>query len=86
VTPVLDMSEAPRDAQQIAAGAFMTVDGIVQPAPGVRFSEGANFPAPSPEPGQDTKEILRRLGHAPAAIDAFIRSGAVAAAAPRETQ
>ena len=84
VTPVLDMSEAPRHPQQIAAGAFITVDGIQQPAAGVRFpAASANMPSPSPEPGQDTKEILRRLGYDPAAIDELIKVGVIAAASPR---
>ncbi|MHB1205238.1 MAG: CaiB/BaiF CoA transferase family protein [Rhodospirillaceae bacterium] len=84
VTPVLDMGEAPRHPQQVAAGGFITVDGIAQPASGVRFSAApANLPSPSPEPGQDTKEILHRLGYTAAVVEEFIKSGVVAAASPR---
>jgi alpha-methylacyl-CoA racemase len=78
------MGEAPDHPQQIAAGGFITVDGIRQPAPGVRFSASpADTPSPSPEVGQDTKEVLRRLGYTPAAIDELLNAGVVAAASPR---
>jgi alpha-methylacyl-CoA racemase len=36
--PVLDMAGAPRHAHMIARNAFVTVDGIVQPAPAPRYS------------------------------------------------
>ncbi|MDV7352788.1 CaiB/BaiF CoA-transferase family protein [Rhodococcus oxybenzonivorans] len=38
VTPVLDFSEAPRDAHFVERGTFAEIDGVVQPAPSPRFS------------------------------------------------
>ena len=39
VTPVLDMSEAKLNDHNLARGAFIDIDGFVQPAPSPRFSE-----------------------------------------------
>lgn len=36
--PILSMAEAPSHPQAVARGAFVTVEGIVQPAPAPRFS------------------------------------------------
>ncbi|MEO8937982.1 MAG: CaiB/BaiF CoA-transferase family protein [Burkholderiaceae bacterium] len=45
--PVLDWSEAPRHPHNVARGTFVTVDGVIQPAPAPRFSRSANAtPAP----------------------------------------
>ena len=45
--PVLDWDEAPRHPHNVARGTFVTVDGVVQPAPAPRFSRtAATTPAP----------------------------------------
>ena len=41
LAPVLDLDEAPRHPHCTARGTFMSVDGIVQPAPAPRFSRTA---------------------------------------------
>jgi alpha-methylacyl-CoA racemase len=40
--PVLDWDEAPRHPHNVARGTFVTVDGVVQPAPAPRFSRTGN--------------------------------------------
>ena len=63
VAPVLDMSEAPRHPHNQARETFVTVDGVLQPAPAPRFSATpAAEPSPPPPPGRDTNEILTWLG------------------------
>ncbi|MET0961496.1 MAG: CaiB/BaiF CoA-transferase family protein [Noviherbaspirillum sp.] len=61
--PVLDWDEAPQHAHNQARQTFVTVDGVLQPAPAPRFS---GTPAPPPRaaaPGPDERErILRDWG------------------------
>ncbi len=63
VAPVLDMTEAPRHPHIQARETFVTVDGVLQPAPAPRFSvTPAEKPPPPPSPGRDTNGILTWLG------------------------
>lgn len=63
VTPVLDMDEAPAHPHNAARGAFVTLDGVTQPAPAPRFSGTPTAaPAPAPLVGAHTDEILADLG------------------------
>lgn len=63
VTPVLDMTEAPRHPHNKARETFVTVDGVLQPAPAPRFAATpVATPSPPPPPGRDTDEILAWLG------------------------
>jgi alpha-methylacyl-CoA racemase len=39
VTPVLSLTEAPRDPHNVARSTFVEIDGVVQPGPTPRFSE-----------------------------------------------
>jgi alpha-methylacyl-CoA racemase len=47
--PVLSMSEAPDHAHAVARGSFVTVDGVVQPAPAPHYSGTALAPPRSPK-------------------------------------
>jgi alpha-methylacyl-CoA racemase len=78
VTPVLDMSEAPHHAQHVEARGFVDVEGVIQPAPGVRFSRTElSAPHPAPARGANTQAILSELGFSPAEITGLSASGAV---------
>jgi alpha-methylacyl-CoA racemase len=65
--PVLDMSEAPDHPHNKAREAFITIEGIRQPAPAPRFSRTATAtPGRPPTPGEHADEILADWGVAPA--------------------
>ena len=49
VTPVLDFDEAPADPHNADRGAFVTVEGVVQPAPAPRYSRSAPATPRQPE-------------------------------------
>ena len=76
--PVLSFEEAPQHRHARERGAFVTIDGVVQPAPAPRFDRTpAGHPRPAPEPGQHTDELLLEAGFSPAEI-AALRSAGVA--------
>jgi alpha-methylacyl-CoA racemase len=62
-SPVLSLGEAPDHPHARARGAFVTIDGVIQPAPAPRFSRTMP-PPPSPPalPGAHTAEVLAELG------------------------
>jgi len=60
VAPVRSLAEAPADPQLHARGAFAEIGGVLQPLPSPRFSRTpAAVPAPPPQPGAHTDEVLR---------------------------
>ena len=70
--PVLSISEAPLHAHAQARGAFITLDGVVQPAPAPRFGRSVpDAPRPTPQVGQHTEEVLAEAGFTPAEIEAL---------------
>ncbi|MGX7727541.1 CaiB/BaiF CoA transferase family protein [Rhodococcus sp. 5G237] len=63
VTPVISLADAPRHPHNVARKNFVTVDGMVQPAPGPRFSRSRQSPPTSlPLLGMHTDAVLSRLG------------------------
>jgi alpha-methylacyl-CoA racemase len=81
--PVLAFAEAPQHAHALAREAFVTLDGVPQPAPAPRFSRTpAAVPRRAPAAGEHTRAVLREAGLADAAIDALLASGAARQAAP----
>ena len=79
VTPVLDLSEVPKHPQQVAAGAFIDIDGVQQPAPCPRFSVNHQTPfGLAPGIGAHTAEILKEIGYTAADIDRLGRAKAIA--------
>jgi alpha-methylacyl-CoA racemase len=75
-TPVLRLREAPNHAHSVSRGAFVEIEGVVQPAPAPRFSRtGLEVPSPPGLPGQHTREVLASLGLSPPAIDELTQSG-----------
>ncbi len=77
VAPVLTFGEAPGDPHARARHAFVTVDGVTQPAPAPRFSRtpGAVRHG-SPERGHGGRAALADWGFDPAAIAALVGLGA----------
>jgi alpha-methylacyl-CoA racemase len=68
--PVLDLHEAPGHAQNLSRDNFIDVDGVLQPAPGPRFSRTAASVCSGPAtPGQHTEEILEAWGVPQALIE-----------------
>jgi alpha-methylacyl-CoA racemase len=64
--PVLTPLEAPEHPHARARNAFVTLDGVRQPAPAPRFSATpGRVRHPPPEPGRDTDELLHERGFSP---------------------
>ena len=69
--PVLSMQEAPQHAHAKARGAFVEIDGVVQPGPAPRFDRSVPpVPRPAPRTGEHTEEVLREAGFSAAEIEA----------------
>jgi alpha-methylacyl-CoA racemase len=63
VAPVLSLTEAAAHPHLAARETFVTIDGIVQPAPAPRFSRTPSpQPTPPPAVGADTDEVLSCWG------------------------
>jgi len=61
--PVLGLDEAPEHPHNRARGTFVEIEGVMQAAPAPRFSRTSPpVPAPPPEPGGDTLDLLSRFG------------------------
>jgi alpha-methylacyl-CoA racemase len=76
VAPVLSLTEAPSHPHAVARGSFITVDGIVQPAPAPRFSRTpAETPTPPEEAGEAGIAALAGWGIDAADIDRLRRAG-----------
>jgi alpha-methylacyl-CoA racemase len=77
--PVLSMDEAPSHPHNVARGAFVERDGVVQPAPAPRFSRTpAALDRPPASPGQHTDEVLADWGFSTDEVAALRSAGAVA--------
>jgi alpha-methylacyl-CoA racemase len=58
--PVLNLSEAPGHAHNVARQTFVEIDGVVQPAPAPRFSRTPSKIQKAPSKhGADTQAVLR---------------------------
>ncbi len=76
--PVLELGEAPAHPHNVARDAFVTLDGVVQPAPSPRFdaTPGAVQGAP-PAIGGHNVSGLRDWGFAPARIEELRSKGVI---------
>lgn len=76
--PVLSLEEAPRHPHNKARETFVTIDGVVQPAPAPRFSRTAPaIQGPAPIIGQHTEEALGEWGFTGAEIAKLSETGAI---------
>jgi alpha-methylacyl-CoA racemase len=74
--PVLTIEEAPRHPHNVARGAFVEVDGVVQPAPAPRFSRTPAAPPTARQDGSaDAPAVLKAWGVAEQKIRALSESG-----------
>ena len=74
--PVLSFDEAAAHAHAQARGAYVSVGGVVQPAPAPRFDRTpAAEPRPAPETGAHTAEVLAEAGFSAHEIAALRNSG-----------
>mgnify|MGYP000848481350 CR=1 FL=1 len=61
--PILSMDDAPAHPHMAERNSFVTLDGVLQPAPAPRFSRTpSSVRKPPPKPGQHTEEILADWG------------------------
>jgi alpha-methylacyl-CoA racemase len=76
--PVLDLEEATTHPHNVARGAFVEVDGVLEPAPAPRFSRTPTaVPRPAPPQGADTRDILVACGFAADEVEKLVEIGAV---------
>ena len=76
--PVLTLDEAPSHPHNTARETFVTVEGVVQPAPAPRFSATPGvIQGPPPKIGAHNDEALGQWGFSTGEIDALKASGAL---------
>jgi alpha-methylacyl-CoA racemase len=74
--PVLSMLEAPGHPHNKERGTFLTIDGVLQPAPAPRFSRTAPEVAHAPHTvGSDTTAVLESIGYKAEQISALRNKG-----------
>jgi alpha-methylacyl-CoA racemase len=82
LSPVLSLAETQKDPHAIARASFVTVEGLVQPAPAPRFSRTpAAVDGPPPLPGEHTREALNDWGISGEQMAAWEEKGAIRAGA-----
>jgi alpha-methylacyl-CoA racemase len=76
--PILDLDEAPKHAHNVARETFVTVEGVIQPAPAPRFSAtpGKIQGAP-PKIGAHNEQALSDWGFSAADVSSLQESGAI---------
>ncbi|MCG2634883.1 MAG: CoA transferase [Gammaproteobacteria bacterium] len=83
--PVLGLDEISAHQHHQARGSFVTVDGLIQPAPAPRFSRtpGA-VDRPPPHPGEHSLEVLADYGFAGSDIERLTAANVVKQAEPNK--
>jgi alpha-methylacyl-CoA racemase len=77
--PVLTMAEAPHHPHNVARGAFIDIDNVLQPAPAPRFSRTpSGRPTPPHASGEGSRSALADWGIAEERVDALFACGALA--------
>ena len=75
--PVLDWDEAPQHPHNLARQTFVTVDGVVQPAPAPRFSATPAAPPRAAGRANDSAAIFSDWGIAPQTLQSLREAGMV---------
>ncbi|NBB14805.1 CoA transferase [Caulobacter sp. SLTY] len=76
--PILDLDEAPKHAHNVARETFVTVEGVIQPAPAPRFSATpGKIQGPPPKIGADNAAALGDWGFSNADVAKLQESGAL---------
>ncbi|MDB5471664.1 MAG: hypothetical protein JWR84_3224 [Caulobacter sp.] len=76
--PILDLDEAPKHPHNVARETFVTVEGVVQPAPAPRFSATpGKIQGPPPKIGSHNEAALSDWGFSTDAIKQLQDSGAL---------
>lgn len=79
VSPVLSFQEAAKHPHHQARAAYVSVDGVAQPAPAPRMSNApVDVPGKPPEKGEQTAAVLRELGCSDSEIEKMIALGVAA--------
>ena len=78
-SPVIPMQEAPDYPHNRARGNFVTVDGMVQPAPAPRFSDTQPAQPRMWQENSDKEALLEELGFSPSEIEQMALEGAFGA-------
>jgi alpha-methylacyl-CoA racemase len=77
--PVLSMEEAPIHPHNLARGTFVTIDGVVQPAPAPRYSRTAtNLPQPMKIDQAQSFRVLEDVGYAAPELARLQAAGVIA--------
>lgn len=77
-SPVLSIFEAPDHPHNIARESFLTIDGVVQPAPSPRFSRtAAEVSHGARAPGEDTESVLMDSGFSAEEVAGLRASGVI---------
>lgn len=77
--PVLDFIEAQQHPHNVARRTYMTVDGMIQPAPAPRFSRtNSEVQFGSRAAGEDTEEVLVEWGFSEAEVEKLKEVNAIA--------
>lgn len=76
--PILSIDEAPSHPHNVSRETFLTIDGVVQPAPAPRFSRTVSkVHGAAPQIGADNDAALKDWGFDAAAVDTLKASGAI---------
>jgi alpha-methylacyl-CoA racemase len=73
--PILSLAEAPEHPHNVERGAFVGLEGVIQPAPAPRYSKTPNAAPAAARP--DADELLAELGYAPERVGALRATGAI---------
>ena len=77
--PVLSMDEAPAHPHNEARGTFVTVDGVVQPAPAPRYSRTQTaVPQPMSQDPAQANRLWEEMGYSPAELAQLRDVGVIA--------